>query len=227
MARRDFGSVRKLPSGRWQARYPNRGGRMVPASGTFATKGDATAWLAQVQTDRARGDFVDPRAGRVRLSVFAERFLTERVLAERTVETYRTLLERHILPVLGDVQLAEITPGMVRAWHARLARQYPSTAAKGYRLLQTMMNTAVADELIARSPCRVDGAGKEPDGERPIATLAEVDGLTAAMPARFQAIVLLACWCHLRKRRVVRAAATGHRPGPVDGSGRAEPSTAP
>lgn len=172
MACREFGTVRRLPSGRWQARYRNRGGRLVAAPETFGTKGDAAAWLARVQTDQGRGDFVDPRAGRITLATFAERFLAERVLADRTTETYRGLLEGHIMPGLGDIEIGQLAPGTVRAWHARLARQHPSTAAKAYRLLRAMMKTAVADELIARSPCRIEGAGKEPTSERPIATLA-------------------------------------------------------
>ena len=199
MARREYGSVRKLPSGRWQARYRNRGGRVVSAPETFTTKGDATAWLAQAQTDQARGQFIDPRAGRITVAAFADRFLTERVLAERTAETYRGLLDSHIRPTLGDIEMGQLAPGTVRAWHARLARSHPSTAAKAYRLLRTICNTAVLDEVIARSPCRVEGAGTEHAAERPIATLEEIDVIVEAMPARFKALVLLATWCQLRK----------------------------
>ncbi len=62
-----------------------------------------------------------------------------------------------------------------------------------------MCNTAVSDELIARSPCRVEGAGTEQAEERPIATLAEVDVMVEAMLPRFRALLLLAAWCQLRK----------------------------
>lgn len=199
MARRDYGSVRKLPSGRWQARYRNRGGRLVSAPETFTTKGDATAWLAQTQTDQARGQFIDPRAGRITVGAFADQFLAERVLAERTAETYRGLLHSHIRPTLGDIEMGQLAPGTVRAWHSRLARSHPSTAAKAYRLLRTICNTAVLDEVIARSPCRVEGAGTEHAEERPIATLEEIDVIVEAMPDRFRALVLLATWCQLRK----------------------------
>jgi hypothetical protein len=46
-ARRQFGRVRKLPSGRWQARYPDGSGRDAPAPVTFVSKGDATASLPE------------------------------------------------------------------------------------------------------------------------------------------------------------------------------------
>lgn len=39
------GSVRRLPSGRWQARFSNAGGPLRSAPGTFDTKFDAEAWL--------------------------------------------------------------------------------------------------------------------------------------------------------------------------------------
>lgn len=41
--KRMFGALRRLPSGRWQARYRCLDGRMVPAPQTFATKADAAA----------------------------------------------------------------------------------------------------------------------------------------------------------------------------------------
>jgi integrase len=152
-----------------------------------------------VQTDQSRGQFVDPRAGRITLSAFAERFQAERVLSPRTYETYEGLLDNHILPALGDIEIGRLGPGTVRAWHTRLAKQHPSTAAKAYRLLRVMLNAAVTDELIARSPCRIEGAGREDAAERPIATVAEVEALVAAVPVRFGVVVLLAAWCQLRK----------------------------
>jgi integrase len=172
---------------------------MVSAPETFTAKGDAAAWLAKVQTDRARGQFVDPRAGRITVAAFSERFLADRALAVRTAETYRGLLDIHILPTLGDIEIGQLAPGTVRTWHARLARRHPSTAAKAYRLLRAMCNTAVTDELIIRSPCRIEGAGTEQAEERPIATLAEVGIMVEAMLPRFKVMVLLATWCQLRK----------------------------
>jgi hypothetical protein len=55
MGRRRFGSVRRLPSGRWQARYRTSDGRLHTAPQTFATKTDATRFLAQAEADLTRG----------------------------------------------------------------------------------------------------------------------------------------------------------------------------
>lgn len=53
-SRRRFGRLRKLPSGRWQARYSLSGGRELSAPDTFVTKTAAERWLASIETDLAR-----------------------------------------------------------------------------------------------------------------------------------------------------------------------------
>lgn len=45
--RSPFGSVRQLPSGRWQARHRVRG-VYISAPATFPTQADARAWLDRV-----------------------------------------------------------------------------------------------------------------------------------------------------------------------------------
>jgi len=93
-------------------------------------------------------------------------------LRPRTVELYDYLLRHYIRPEFETARLVDITPARVRSWRANLARRSnigPSTVAKGYRLLKTMLGTAVEDELIARNPCVLKRAGLERYDERPIA----------------------------------------------------------
>jgi integrase len=201
--RRHFGNVRKLPSGRYQASYWHEGLRQV-ADLTFATKGDALAHLSAVEVDLRRGAWINPRAGLVTLSDYSTTWIASRpALRPTTVARYRLLLDGHILPVLGRDHLADISPGMVRSWHALLARRYPSTAAGAYRLLSAMLRTAAADELIARSPCKVTGAGVEHAAERPVASIAEVEAAIAAAPERYRLGFLLAAWCQLRRGEIL------------------------
>jgi len=50
--RRGFGSVRKLPSGRWQARFTHpRTGKIHSAQSTFDSKAGAGRWIATMETD--------------------------------------------------------------------------------------------------------------------------------------------------------------------------------
>ena len=50
---------------------------------------------------------------------------------------------------------------MVRAWHGQVKARSTTTAAKAYRLLNSLMRAAVADEVIARNPCQLKGGGSE------------------------------------------------------------------
>jgi integrase len=151
-----------------------------------------------------RGHWIDPRGASLPLEQFALRWLSERPdLRPRTLERYESLLRRHILPAFGELPLRKITRSLVRSWNAALARKQPITAAKAYRLLSGMLNTAVAGELIGRNLCVVRGAAQERSPERPMGSIAEVDALIVAMPEPWRLAVELAAWCHLRVGEVL------------------------
>ncbi len=201
--RSTFGTARKLPSGRYQASYWYEGRRHL-AEGTFDSKADADAWLASARTDIGRGAWIDPDAGKVTLRDYADGWLAERHdLSERTAELYRHVLDRHVYATLGDLRLGELKPSVVRSWHAKVAEAHPATAAKAYRLLSTVMRTAVTDRQIVVSPCQVKGGGVEKAPERPIASIPEVEAAAAAMPKHLRIAVLLAAWCQLRRAELL------------------------
>lgn len=86
-------------------------------------------------------------------------------------------------------------------WFANLGQESglaPTTAAKCYRLLRTILNTAVEDELIVKNPRVIKGAATERSPERPIATIAQVDALATAIDPRWRALVLLATYGSMR-----------------------------
>jgi len=91
----------------------------------------------------------------VTLSDYANEWLNQRTdLAERTTELYRHVLDKHLLPVLGTSTLAGLTPTKIRSWHTNIANDHPATASKAYRLLSSIMRTAVVDGIISTSPAR-------------------------------------------------------------------------
>lgn len=199
-SRRDFGSVRRLASGRWQARYPGAAGRLLAAPQTFATKAEATGYLAALRTDQGRGVWVDPAVGRVPFAEYAATWMQLREIRPRTRELYTSLLANHLRPTFGDSPLVKITPLAVRAWRAeRLAAGIGgSTIAKAYRLLKAILATAVQDELIARNPCLLPGAGSERPPERVPPTIAEAEAIADAIEDRYRVLVLLGAWSGLR-----------------------------
>ncbi len=195
-------SVRNTCSGRrYDVRLRDPNGRVY--NRTFTTRKEAQTFAAREEADRSRGSWVDPRRGTVTVGQWATQWIAQRPeLRPRTVELYRGLLDRHILPELGSVEMAKLSPSQVRSWYARLrgtAGPGASTAAKAYRLLRAILRTAVADEVVVRNPCQVERAGVERAPERPVATVAEVEALATAVAPRLRALVLLAAWCGLRR----------------------------
>jgi len=207
-----WGSVRKLPSGRYQARY-RVDRRLIGAPTTFRTKRDAESYLANVRTDMERGNWVNPASGKVTLREYATKWLEQRPdLRPRTVELYEGELRLHILPALGELELTKITPTKVRDWHAGMLRaDKPGkpTVAKCYRLLHTVMSTAVTDELLLRNPCVIKGAGQEKAPERPIASIPQVFDIADTIEPRFRAMVLVGAFVGLRLGEML--ALTGER----------------
>lgn len=138
------------------------------------------------------------------LSDYANEWLKQRTdLAERTTELYRHVLDKHILPAFGTSTLAGLTPTKIRSWHTNMASDHPATASKAYRLLSSIIRTAVVDGIISTSPCKVEGAGTEHAPERPVATVDEVESLTRAMPEHLRIVVQLATWCQLRRGEIL------------------------
>lgn len=207
--KRQFGNVRKLPSGRFQARYTGPDGHMYAARGenggalTFQTRGDAQDWLSLRRSEILRDEWLPPtapKAAPVTVRAYAEAWLAHRDLEDRTREHYSQLLRDHVYPTFGPLPVPAVSPAAVRTWHAALAKTTgPTARAHAYALLRTVMNTAVADDLIPANPCRVRGAGQTRRVKKIVpATLAELAALTKAMPAKYQLLVLLAAWCGLR-----------------------------
>src|SRR5712691_4563220 len=206
--RRQFGWLRQLPSGRWQAQYVGPDGRRRAAPETFARKQDGAAWLSMAEAEMARGEWHDPTAAKELLGAYGERWITERPgLRPRTVELYRWLLRKHIAPGLGGRRLADLddNPAAVRAWRSGLlaAGVSPSMAAKAYRLLRAILMTAVDDRTIRHNRCRIKGAGTESPDERPTLTVAQVVALAGRMPSQYSALILLATYASLRWGEVI------------------------
>lgn len=196
--KRTFGTVRKLPSGRWQARHPDSLGRHVPAPDTFTTKGDAHRFLAAVEADQDRGTWIDPRSGRLTLSAWAAEWLDRPGKRRNSVARDRQGLAKY-LPALGSRPLSSLNPGIVRAAvHDAAATVGAATAARDFAALRAVLNAAVEADLIARSPVRGIKLAPVAPPDRPTLTPEQLGALAEAINPRFRALVLLAGWMGLR-----------------------------
>lgn len=207
--RRRFGSLRKLPSGRWQARYTAPDGREHKAPTTFDTKGDADRWLAVEDAKIQRGEWKPPAAAHAEqvkkvaqtFASYADEVMDRRKLRATTRDLYAKLLKR-INDTFGDSRLNAITPQEVHRWYISLAST-PTTQANAYSLFRSILADAVADELIERNPCKVRGGSTKTRAKEPLAlTGPELAAYLAAVPDRYKVPLLLAGWGGLRSGEV-------------------------
>jgi integrase len=139
--------------GRWLARWRDPGGKQRKKS--FDRKVDAQRWLDQMRADAHRGQYIDPRAGTVRVGDLARTWaggLSH--LKESTAATYRGIVKVHILPAFGTRQLDEVRRSDVQAWVEGMSKngKAPGTVRQSHRALSLILDTAVDDGRIARNP---------------------------------------------------------------------------
>lgn len=225
--RRGFGRIRQERSGRYSAAYIGPDHKLHKAAKTFASDIAAEGWLAVERRKIDLGTWgAVERSDAITLRAYANQWMEQRQLRPRTAQHYRSMLDRLILPDLGDATIVTLTPAKVRQWHAGLVGDHPTRNAHAYALLHAICATAVQDEVLDANPCRIRAAMQtKRRREIEILTPAEVDKLAAKMPVPLRASVILAAWCGFgggnlraspqgRQRRLRRAAraAGGHLP---------------
>ncbi len=199
--RRGTGAVRRLPSGRYQAKV-RVNGVYYKAPTTFDVKEAATVWLSRQLDAIEDGSWNPPISGAKPAECFgdfAEVWLAGRRLKARTASQYRAYLDDYLLPVWGKRKMRTITVSQVESWYYGLELP-PTTKAHVYGLLRTILNGAWRRDLIDSNPCRVEGAGTAKRKTRTeIPTVEQVAALAAAMPSgKYEAMVLVSAWCGLR-----------------------------
>lgn len=204
-----FGSVRQLPSGRFQARYTHEGAERK-ASVTFPDKESAERWLRTRRTEIDTGAqlLARPRIkGSLTFAEYAARWLAARrtrngaELKPRTRVLYQQQLDRDLLPTFGAKPLTGITTADVADWFAGHDASKPTARAHAYALLKAILNSALFEEppLIDANPARVRSGSQTSRRHRiKPATPAELGVMVENMPERLRAAVLIAAWGGLR-----------------------------
>jgi integrase len=120
----------------------------------FKTKRDAELFLATVDVQQARGEWVDPSLSRVSVGAWAEEwFQAQMQLKPTTRGTYRSWLDKHILPRWATTRLADVTHGDIQKWITALSTtRAPSTVRQVHLALRGILAFAVRDGRLAKNP---------------------------------------------------------------------------
>ncbi|MGC5030163.1 tyrosine-type recombinase/integrase [Micromonospora sp. DT229] len=166
---------------------------------SFTRKVDADRFLAQVEADILRGQYVDP-SDKTTVVEYARRWAAGRAHRPTTARRVASLIETHLAATpLGSRRLAAVVPSEVQAWAADRAKVLaPSTLRNLVGLLRSIYAAAVLDRLVGRSPVvRVSLPSAHRKRIVPL-TVDQVRALADAMPARNRAMVITQAGLGLR-----------------------------
>jgi integrase len=82
---------------------------------TFELKKDAEDFLSQVKVDIKHGAFISAKTAPLFSEVAEQWFENKRNRRPATLSAWRTHLDKHLLPALGDLRLSEIDVGVIEA----------------------------------------------------------------------------------------------------------------
>ncbi|MDT7712678.1 MAG: hypothetical protein QOG46_1367, partial [Pseudonocardiales bacterium] len=101
---------------RWRVRWsdPHTGETRTTL---FERKADAERHDASVHADISRGQYIEPRAGKITIAEYASQGRTHQLHRDSTAEIVERAFRLHILPMLGSLPIAE-----ARSSHLALAR---------------------------------------------------------------------------------------------------------
>ncbi|HET8682054.1 MAG TPA: tyrosine-type recombinase/integrase [Micromonosporaceae bacterium] len=146
--------IRKLPSGLYQATVRAPGGQRYTR--TDPLRRVVADWARDEENRIARGQWRDPRAGRITVGEWAERWMAARVVEAETRRGDEGAMRMRVVPHWRDWPLASITPLDVQSWVRSMQKSGagPHAVRRAYNLFATLCRDAVTAELIAESPCR-------------------------------------------------------------------------
>jgi len=202
------GSIEKKGNGKYLLRYRVRDAN-YPAGWRKASE------LIEAPTDKAAGKERDRRMREINSqnetaqmtgaqaavdlrafsSGFWEMYLRNKGAKPSTIYGYQSLLRKHVLPVLGDKRLADITPTTITECLAGIGQKREKGRGPKilnvYTLLRHMFEVAMEYDLIPSNPVRKKlHRPKYRAKEKPVLTPAQIGLILAKVPAEWYALAL-------------------------------------
>jgi integrase len=121
------------------------------------TRREAEAKLTDVMHGLSVGTFLKP--SKVTVGEFLRQWLTDYAAVNvrpKTFEGYRERLEKHVIPALGSILLAQLKPAHIQEYIAKKLKEGLSanTVTGQYRILSEALTHAVRWDMVNRNVCQ-------------------------------------------------------------------------
>jgi integrase len=218
MIRMAKGHIRARGPGAWELKYdigvdPATGQRMTRFKTVRGAKRDAQRELRAILTGIDGGTYTDP--SKLTVGQWLSQWLEEarHVVARKTLERYREIVDRHLVPALGAIPLGKLQPVHVQAYYTQALTTgrrdgkgglSAQTVVHHDRVLNVALKRARSLRLIASNPIE--------DVSRPRVERHEIEALepdeaatllTTARGTRMFPIIFLALATGLRRGEVL------------------------
>ena len=146
------------------------------------------------------------------MAQYAKTWQAAQVHRPSTAYTFDCHLRSHILPLLGHRPMGAFTRSEIQGWvKSRSAVLAPSTTTLVYSVLRMIFRAAVADRVLAVSPCERITLPKAPPKDVEPLPVTAIAALAGVVPTRFRGLLICAAGTGLRQGEVF-----GLRPDRID-----------
>ncbi|GAA4200646.1 tyrosine-type recombinase/integrase [Actinocatenispora rupis] len=190
---------------RYRVRYIDPFGNEKSRSFPDGKKRAAESFLVEVESNKMRGNYVDPDAGRITFREYAESFLRTYVADESTRQQAESRVRKHLYPYFGHRMLKSISPGVVREWSYDGSNGLAeSTHGLNFASLKQILGAAVDDGRIPTNPCLAKSVKTPRPQAKQIVPweFSRVRAVRSALDERYRLMVDIGAGCGLRQGEI-------------------------
>ena len=189
---------------RYRVQYRRPDQRLTQKRG-FRTKREAELFLATVEVDMSQGRYIDPSLARVTVADWMQIWLSARGdLRATTRSRVRQIIQKHIDPGLGPIQIGNLSRLQVQEWASSLPGA-PATVRKTVNVLSGALQFAVEDGRLPSNPAqrlklpKVVKTAKRYLSHEQVADLSRAVGqISGGFQHGYHLVVLVLAYCGLR-----------------------------
>jgi len=147
-----------------------------------------------------RGEWRDPRLQHMSFGEWAEQWWsTLGDIRDSTKRTYRTEVDRHLLPRWAGEPLGRLSPLSIQQWLAEdLEKRTTAAVLKSYRMFRMIVRSAIEMDILVRDPCATVKVPKPVRHEMRFLTSEQVEDLADTVPACYRALIFVLAYGGLR-----------------------------
>jgi integrase len=203
------GSIRQKSKGSWEIQVYTGAGPDGSPHRHFETvrgrKSDAQKKLNELLVNLEKG--VPIPSGRLTVAEHLHQWLSGYVktnCSQRTLDSYQSIIERHLIPALGQLQLKRLHPQAIQSYYGKACEKLSArTVHHHHRVLSQSLKFAVRQGYLGRNPAEfVDPPSPQEKIMRTL-TPAEVEVLFESTQGNYYPVIYTAVSTGLRQAELL------------------------